>query len=370
MAKKKTSDARRVIFLSFRRTRVRRNDRKIAATKQVKSFYDAIIYGQAQGKGGRMRIGIIGTGRHGSRYAKHIVHDCPELELTAISRRSSEGGKQAASWGAQWFSDWRELVASDDVDAVVCAVPPVLNLEVARACSRNAKALLLEKPLATTSTEGSELLQIMRDGGVELTVGQTLRYNPVIRKLREELPNQGKLYTVYASQRLEPSDIKWLENPAEAGAGITFHIAVHVFDALHYITGLKVLRVSAMCRSCKTKHLEDLALIHIEMEQGVAGIVDVSKLSSSRSGRYEFICEKSQLHGDQIHGYVNCISADVENRIGNFEPLPTILGLLHDWHRFLKKEGPNPVTGEDGLYAIRASEASLESSEDSRWVTV
>ena len=77
-------------------------------------------------------------------------------------------------------------------------------------------------------------------------------------------------------------------------------------------------------------HLEDLALIHVEMEGGVAGIVDVSKLSSSRSGRYEFICEKSQLHGDQIHGYVNCISENVEKRIGDFEPLPTIKPLLLD----------------------------------------
>ncbi len=317
-----------------------------------------------------MRIGIIGTGRHGSRYANHIVHDCEGLELTAISRRSAEGRSQAESWGAQWFPDWREMVASAGVDAVVCAVPPALNLEVAQSCSRYGKPLLLEKPLATTSAEGRRLLKVMREGGVALTVGQTLRYNPVIRQLREELPNQGRLYSVYANQRLEPSDNKWLDNPAEAGGGITFHIAVHVFDALHFITGLKVIRVSAMCRTCRTKHLEDLALIHVEMEQGVVGIVDVSKLSSSRSGRYEFICEKAQLHGDQVHGYVNCISASVEKRIGNFKPLPTILSLLHDWHLFLEKKASNPVTGEDGLYAIRASEASLESSEDSRWVTL
>ncbi len=318
-----------------------------------------------------MRIGIIGTGRHGSRYANHIVHDCQGLELTAISRRSAEGRRQAESWGTQWYPDWREMVASAGVDAVVCAVPPALNLEVAQSCSRHGKPLLLEKPMATTSTEGCRLLKVMRDGGVDLTVGQTLRYNPVIRQLREELPDQGRLYTVYANQRLEPSNIKWLENPAEAGGGITFHIAVHIFDALHFITGLKVIRVSAMCRTCKTKNLEDLALIHVEMEQGVVGIVDVSKLSSSRSGRYEFICENAQLHGDQVHGYVNRISADTDKRIGTFEPLPTILSLLHDWQLFLEKRGPNPVTGEDGLYAIRASEASRESSsENSRWVTV
>ncbi len=317
-----------------------------------------------------MRIGIIGTGRHGSRYANHIVNDCKGLQLSAIARRSEEGRQQADSWGAKYLKEWRDLVASADVDAVICAVPPVLNIDIARQCSKYGKPLLIEKPLSVNSANGSEIVSTMARSGIPLTVGQTLRYNPVVQKLREELPSQGTLYTVYANQRLEPSDLKWLENPDEAGAGITFHIAVHVFDALHYITGLKVVRVSAMCRNCMTKHLEDLALIHVEMENGVAGIVDVSKLSTSRSGRYEFICEKSQLHGDQVHGYVNRISANVERQLEKFPPVPTVLGLLNDWQRFLAGDGPNPVSGEDGLYAIRVSEASLESSEDSRWVNV
>ncbi|NNF46985.1 MAG: hypothetical protein HKN69_09455, partial [Desulfofustis sp.] len=101
-----------------------------------------------------------------------------------------------------------------------------------------------------------------------------------------------------------------------------------------------------------------------------AGIVDVSKLSSSRSGRYEFICDNAQLHGDQIHGYVDSIAAARETRIGSYRPEPSIPPLLADWLTYLRGEGENPVSGEDGLYAIRVSEASRESAEDSRWVNV
>lgn len=317
-----------------------------------------------------MKIGLIGTGRHGSRYANHIVNDFEETELIGISRRSEKGREQAREWGTVFFEDYRELIHSDQVEAVIAAVPPVLNLEIAKLCARQNKPLLVEKPLATNSEEGERIVTLMRDAGVPLTVGQTLRYNPVIRKLREELPNQGRLFTVYANQRLEPSDLRWLENPVEAGGGITFHIAVHVFDALHYITGLKVVRVSAMCRTCRTKNLEDMALIHVEMENRVAGIVDVSKLSSSRSGRYEFICDNAQLHGDQIHGYVDSIAAARETRIGSYRSEPSIPPLIADWLSYLRGEGENPVSGEDGLYAIRVSEASRESAEDSRWVNV
>lgn len=317
-----------------------------------------------------MKIGLIGAGRHGSRYANHIVKDFEDVELSALSRRSAQGREQAAGWQAAYYQDFKELIEAEQVEAVIAAVPPVVNLEIARLCARKNKPLLIEKPLATNSDDGEKIVALMREASVPLTVGQTLRYNPVIRKLRAELPNQGRLFTVYANQRLEPSDLQWLENPVEAGGGITFHIAVHVFDALHYITGLKVVRVSAMCRTCRTKNLEDMALIHVEMENGVAGIVDVSKLSSSRSGRYEFICDNAQLHGDQIHGYVDSIAAAREIRIGSYRPAPTLPLLLADWFAFLRGEGDNPVTGEDGLYAIRVSEASRESSEDSRWVNV
>ena len=50
-----------------------------------------------------MRIGIIGTGRHGSRYAGHIVNDMDRLTLAAISRRSESGEAQAREWGAAYY---------------------------------------------------------------------------------------------------------------------------------------------------------------------------------------------------------------------------------------------------------------------------
>jgi len=317
-----------------------------------------------------MKIGIIGTGRHGSRYARHIVQDFDDLQLSAIARRSEQGREQAAAWGARYFQDHTELIEADHVDAVIAAVPPVLNRDIAFHCSRLKKPLLMEKPLAPTSADAAEIVALMDAAGVSLTVGQTLRYNPVIRRLRAELPGQGRLFTVHANQRLEPSTLGWLDNPAEAGGGITFHIAVHVFDALHYVTGLKVTRVYGVCRTCRTEQLEDMALIHIEMEGGVVGTVDVGKLSASRSGRYELVCEHAQLHGEQIHGYVDLVTGSEVQRIGSYDGVPTIPLLLDQWRLFLQGRGDNPVPAEDGLYAVRVCEACVESCRENRWVAV
>ena len=316
-------------------------------------------------------IAILGTGRHGSRYAEHIVNDIEGVELVGIWRRSEEGRAQARRWSTTYYPDWRDIVASPAVDAVVGAVPPLLNPAIAAACARAGKPLLLEKPLGRNVVEARAIVASLAVAGVPLTVGQTLRYNPVIGELRRQLPDLGRLHSFAVNQRLEPSTLDWHDDRETAGAGVLFHTAVHVFDALRLITGLKVRRVMAHGRLIHAKVLEDLVLIIVELENGVIGTVDVSKVGMARTGRYEFICGDGQLHGEQIHAAVEVIRGNVVQTRQEFIQTPTVLHLLRDWLAFLGGRGDNPVTGEEGLYAVQVCEACLVSlREGGRWVEV
>ena len=70
-------------------------------------------------------IGLIGLGKHGSRYARHIVEDLKDAVLVAVCRRNRpEGEALAAASGGAFYDDYHDLVASPRVDAVVVAVPP------------------------------------------------------------------------------------------------------------------------------------------------------------------------------------------------------------------------------------------------------
>ncbi|MGE4559658.1 MAG: Gfo/Idh/MocA family protein, partial [Desulfobulbus sp.] len=135
-----------------------------------------------------LRVGVIGAGKHGSRYARHICNDIEGLTLGAICRRSDEGRVLAAQWGCRWYPDWRDLIGSPAIDCIVAALPPTLNLPVARACADAGKPLLLEKPMAVTVQEAETIRDCFVANGVGLTIGQTLRYNTVINALREKLP--------------------------------------------------------------------------------------------------------------------------------------------------------------------------------------
>jgi predicted dehydrogenase len=315
-----------------------------------------------------MRVGIIGTGNHGSRYANHIVNDVPGLALEAVSRRSPEGREQAAGWNCRLYPDWQELVRDDQVEAVIAVVPPALNLDIAQACAEHGKPLLLEKPLAVSSVAASEIVELCRTKNLRLTVGQTLRYNPIIKRLRRELPSIGTLFSFSANQRLEPSALAWHSDPPLAGAGVSFHTAVHVFDAIRYITGLEVQRVMAVVRRQHNAVLEDLLAVLVEMEQNVVGTIDCSKVGNARSGRYEFVGYGGQLHGDQVHNTLEFIHGAKTRSLDAGVRESTIVPLLQDWLAFLTGKGKNPIAGEDGLASVRLCEACLESSRRGSWV--
>jgi len=317
-----------------------------------------------------MNIGIIGTGTHGSRYANHIVNDVDGLELAAISRRSAAGREQADQWGCVWHQDWQELVADSRVEAVIGVVPPALNPSIARACAGAGKPLLLEKPLAVGSPEAKGIVELCRREGFRLTVGQTLRYNQVVLELRRELPSIGTLFSFSANQRLEPSRLEWHSDPAQAGAGVSFHTAVHVFDAIRYITGLEVRRVMAVARRQHTTSLEDMLVVLVEMDQNVVGTIDCSKVGHARSGRYEFVGYKGQLHGDQVHNTLELVRETDTRRLETGMQANTIIPLLQDWYGYITGKQENPISGTEGLTSVRLCEACLKSARTGTWVDV
>lgn len=245
-----------------------------------------------------------------------------------------------------------------------------MNLAIARSCAAAGKPLLLEKPLADTAAAAAAIVALSDSGKLVLTTGQTLRYNQVIQAFKQQLPDMGTLHSFSANQRLEPSTLSWHEQPELAGAGVSFHTAVHVVDALRFITGLEIKRVMAVTRKHCNAVLEDLLMVLLEMENSVVGTVDCSKVSRARSGRFEFVCSRGLLTGDQVHN--TCMrTVGMENTVVDCgAPVGTIIPLLRDWQRFLAGQGGNPIQGLDGLLAVQVCDACLQSAASGDWVSV
>nr|WP_320011673.1 Gfo/Idh/MocA family oxidoreductase [uncultured Desulfobulbus sp.] len=320
--------------------------------------------------GRTLRVGVLGAGKHGSRYARHILSDVEGLALSGISRRSEAGQQLAKELGCPWYPRWQDLIAAPDVDCLVAALPPTLNREVAMACAEAGKPLLLEKPMAVTVKDAAIIAHAFASRRLGLTIGQTLRYNQVVNALKDRLGMIGKLASFSINQRLEPATLDWLDQAEHAGAGVSFHTAVHIFDALHYITGQSIVRVLARTRCLHTQSMEDHLVALLELEDGSLGVLDSSKIGPARSGQFEFIGEEGLLQGDQVHHQMAFIQGMQTQPLDCGEPVSTIIPLLQDWYRFLCGEGENPIAPEAGEAAIRVSAACLQSAASGQWQPV
>jgi predicted dehydrogenase len=119
------------------------------------------------------------------------------------------------------------------------------------------KPLLLEKPMAVSAMDAEAIREDFFRIGLSLTIGQTLRYNRVVSMLRDQLNILVRctvLLPIIAWNRQHFPG--WMSHRLP-GAGVSLQTAVHVFDALRFITGQEIVRVLARTQRRHTRHLED-----------------------------------------------------------------------------------------------------------------
>jgi predicted dehydrogenase len=320
---------------------------------------------------GGLGFGLIGMGRHGSRYARHLVEGIPGCRLTAVSRRDVAAGQAFADrHGVAFVGDWRDLIRRPDVTAVVVVVPPALNREVCLAAAQAGKSLLIEKPLALTAAEAVEMVRAARAAGVRLMTAQTLRFTPVLRRLRERLPLVGALDYLTLTMRAERPPHRWLDDPAQAGGGVLIEIGIHLLDLIRFLTGEEAVEVSAELARRHTRRVEDLAWARILLASGVRCLLEVSRVSGGRLVRVEAVGQAGQLIAEVDRSVLSRIEGRSLVETESVPDRPTIVTVLEEFARSLSTGTPVPVSGEDGLRAVAMAESCYQSAREARPVPV
>jgi predicted dehydrogenase len=308
-------------------------------------------------------MGLIGLGRHGARYAKHLLEGVPGCRLAAVSRQDARAGEQfAKEHGVPFYADWRDLLRRPDVQAVLIVTPPSLNREICLAAADAGKALLIEKPLACSTAEAGEMVAAARAAGVPLMTAQTLRFTPVLRRLRERLDAIGSVEFFALCMRAERPPHAWLDQKDKAGGGVVLEIGIHLFDLLRYLTGREVVEVRAETARRHTKQVEDLAQLRFTLASGAACFVELSRVSGGRLCRAEAVGQKGQLMADVGTSTLTRIEGWKVVEVEAVPDRPTIEIVLETFARSLKDKSPMPVSGEDGLRAVAMAEAAYRSA--------
>jgi predicted dehydrogenase len=309
-------------------------------------------------------LGVIGLGKHGRRYVRHVLRDDPGFRLVALNRRDAESGAAlAAESGCRYHERWTDLVDDPEVEAVAVVVPPTLHLEIATTVAERGKALLVEKPLAPTGAAARELVRRVRAAGIPGLMAHTLRWNSVVRAIRETLPTLGALRTLGLSQRFEPSELGWLDDPAVAGGGLLLHTGVHSFDLLRFLTGREVKRVNCRTARTQTTNTEDNFVALCELDRDPTLVtVSGSRDSRGRCGLIDAAGTEGQILADHQQHWAQIVGPGERRPIELAEPANTVLDGLRAFAALIRAATPPPVTLEDGAQAVLIAEACAQSA--------
>ncbi|MFB4421095.1 Gfo/Idh/MocA family protein [Streptomyces sp. QL37] len=194
-------------------------------------------------------IGLVGCGGF-AEFVLDAVAGLPGLRLAAVADPARERAERlGARHGVPTLASLDELLARDDVAAVLIATPPATHAAMATAALRAGRHVFCEKPLATTTEDALAVAREAERAGRVLVVDHVLRYNPLLRAVRRLTergllaPPRRFLFENDASDEdLGPGH--WFWDPAHSG-GIFVEHGVHFFDAARTLIGSDPVSVRA-----------------------------------------------------------------------------------------------------------------------------
>lgn len=172
-----------------------------------------------------------------------------------VGRNAEAVSAAAAKWGwATFATDWREVIARDDVDIIDIVTPGDSHAAIAIAALDAGKHVLCEKPLANTLIEAQAMAAAAKRAaakGVFAMLGHTYRRVPAVTFARDLIADGavGDIFQVRASYRqdwlIDPqTPLAWRLQKHLAGSGALGDIGAHIVDLSQFMTGLTLESVS------------------------------------------------------------------------------------------------------------------------------
>lgn len=231
------------------------------------------------------KIAVVGAGYWGKNLIRiynnlGVLHSVCDTNTEALNATKNEYPN------IRVFHKIDEVLATDDVKAVVIALPAEQHYECARKALLAGKDVFVEKPLALELDDARELIRLASEANRILMVGHLLRYHPAFCKLKELVDNGdlGRIEYIY-SNRLSLGKIRREENAL-------WSFAPHDISMMLALCNEAPENVSAVGHSYLHKHLADVTTTHLSFPSGVNGHILVSWLHPFKEQKLIVIGDK------------------------------------------------------------------------------
>ncbi len=316
------------------------------------------------------RIAIIGTGWWSSTAHFPALAAHPAAQITAIcDTREEVLAMMAAKFGVdKTYTDCRDLLANEKLDGAVVAVWHAAHYDVTRACLEHDLHVMLEKPMALTAKHARALVDLAAARSRELIIGYPMHFSPRVLEARDLIQSGelGKvLYincyfasstihmlrgddSVYGNEHnypvIGPGDV--YGDPVRSGGGQGHLQVTHSASVMHFITGLRPVRVLALMNNLDAR-ADVVDAITAQMDNGaLANIGSTGNLQVSDGGLLplHIACERGRLDIECVAGVMHVRHPDGTDE--QFEPL-------------LVEDTPDGADQPEESYPLRATATNL-----------
>lgn len=254
-----------------------------------------------------LRVGIVGTGWWAEAMYLPSLGSHPSAQITAICGRNvvRTGELARRAGGARVFADYRELVASGEVDAIVVATPDDLHHTVTMAALDAGRHVLCEKPMANSLADARAMLAKAESAGVMHMMMFSWRWQPhwlYVKRLLDE-GFVGRCHyaglAFVSDGALNPS-YQWRLDGRRA-TGALGDLGSHMFDFTRWLLG-EVQGVSARVTRAidrdvdGTEPTNDTAAVSLALEGGTAVQVHLSMAVACGDA---IVRLRAECHGDE-----------------------------------------------------------------------
>ncbi|MDP3766297.1 MAG: Gfo/Idh/MocA family oxidoreductase [Nanoarchaeota archaeon] len=330
----------------------------------------------------KLNVAVIGIGAMGKSHSR-VYSDIDNAELVAVCDVNEDRAKNIAQrYKTNYYTDYKDMLKKEKIEALSVCVPTILHKKVAVDVIKNKIDLLVEKPIAATIKEAEEIVNEADKNVVKLMTGHIERFNPVVIELKKRIERNelGKIYKVHCV-RLSPFPQRVVD------VGVIVDLAIHEIDILKYIISSKIKRVYAETAQRIHSAHEDLLIGTIRFENDILGVINANWLTPKKSREITVTGEKGMFvanyltqelyfyenefvmkNADYNRDFMNVIEGKmIKIKIENREPLKNELEAFIE--SIIKNRQP-PVTGKDGLEALRIAQKFIESSNKNKVIAL
>ena len=258
----------------------------------------------------KLNYGIIGTGMMGCEHIRNLKK-IPDVTISAISdpnETSREWGMHACgdTFKPEQYSNYKDLLACDEIDVVVVASPNFTHIDVMRDIFETEKHVLLEKPMCTNLSDGIEVLEKSKKHKGIVWIGLEYRFMAPIKSLIDQAGNIGSVKMLSIREHRFPFLEKvddWNRFNKNTG-GTLVEKCCHFFDLMNLLLPSKPIKIYAsggqdvnhLNERIKgmTPDIIDNSFVLIDYEEGQRALLDLCMFAEG--GKYE---QEIVLTGDQ-----------------------------------------------------------------------